>query len=251
LAAGTLPAYAFIEPRMLFNHNDMHPPTPTFVIDKIPIGEASNVLSGDLLLHQIYSAFRASAAPAGSNALNTLLLVTFDEHGGCFDHAVPPQAVQPFDPQVAGQFGFLFDRLGLRVPAVAISARTEANTVINRPMHHGAVIRTLCEKYGLPYINHRDRTAPDLSDAFNLSTPRPPASWPVTVPLPVPPSALETDPLLPPLKDLPLNGLERAIMGLAMARFNGTEPTPDAIPATVGAAYTLLSQIAKGAFGPD
>ena len=41
---------------MLFNNNDYHPPAPTFVIDNIPIGAASDVRAGDLLLHDIYSA---------------------------------------------------------------------------------------------------------------------------------------------------------------------------------------------------
>ncbi|MEO8304872.1 MAG: alkaline phosphatase family protein [Betaproteobacteria bacterium] len=250
LADGTLPAYAFVEPRMLFNHNDMHPPSPTFVIDHIPVGEASDVRTGDLLLHQIYTAYKASASTTGSNALNTLLLVTFDEHGGTFDHVAPPVAVAPYNPQPAGEFGFLFDRLGVRVPAIAISAYTEAGTVVNNPMHHGALVRTLCEKHGLPYLTERDRTAPNLTEAYNLATPRSPSSWPVTVPPPVPPSALLTDPLSPALANRPLNGLERDMMGLAMARFTGAEPAAGAIPGTVGEAYTLLSQIAGGAFGP-
>ena len=251
VANGTLPAYAFVEPRMLFNHNDMHPPVPTIIIDGIPIGATSDVRAGDLLLHQIYSAVRSSATPSGanSNALNTLMLVTFDEHGGTFDHVAPPPATTPQIIQPSGEKDFLFDRLGVRVPAIAISAYTEANTVVNRPVHHAAVIRTLCKKHGLPFLTERDRHAHDLSDAINLAAPRAPATWPVTVPRPVPPGALETDPLSPQLAPKPLNDLERHIVGLAITRFTGVEPAAEAIPTTVGAAYTLLSQITKGAFG--
>jgi hypothetical protein len=48
---------------------------------------------------------------------------------------------------------------------------------------------------------------------------------------------------------VPLNDLERHIVGLAMAQFNKVEPTPDQIPRTVGAAYALLLSLAQGAFG--
>ena len=98
VANGTLPTYAFVEPRMIFNNNDFHPPAPSIVIPTDPpiiIGGTSDVRNGDLLVHEIYSAVRTSAATNGSNALNTLLLLTFDEHGGCFDHVVPPPAVPP------------------------------------------------------------------------------------------------------------------------------------------------------------
>ena len=248
VANGTLPVYAFVEPRMLFNHNDFHPPAP-LIVDGIPIGATSDVRAGDLLVHQIYSAVRTSAAATGSNALNTMLLLTFDEHGGCFDHVAPPPAVTPEILQPEGEKGFYFDRLGVRVPTIAISAFTQANTIVNRPVHHGAVVRTLCKKHGLPYLTQRDRTAHDISDAVNLTDARPPATWPITHPLPVPPSLMETDPLSPTLAPRPLNELERHIVGLAMARFNGVEPTPESIPTTVGAAYTLLAQITRGAFG--
>jgi phospholipase C len=39
-----------------------------------------------------YDAIRTSALGPGSNASNTMLLVTFDEHGGCYDHVAPPSA---------------------------------------------------------------------------------------------------------------------------------------------------------------
>ena len=86
VANGTLPAYAFVEPRMFWFHNDYHPPAP--LVDGTGIGATSDVRNGELLLHEIYSAVRESAG-SGSNALNTLLLVIFDEHGGTYDH-VPP-----------------------------------------------------------------------------------------------------------------------------------------------------------------
>jgi len=248
VAAGTLPAYAFVEPRTFFNHNDYHPPAQ-LVVGGNPLGHPSDVRAGELLLHQIYDALRTSPATTGSTALNTLMLVTFDEHGGTFDHVAPPPAVPPHELRPSGQYGFRYDRLGVRVPTIAISAYTQSNTVINRPMHHAALIRTLCAKHGLPHLTERDREAPDLSDAYNLTRPRAASTWPVTVPRPVPP-AVDIDPLSPATATRPLNELEQHVVGLAMAYFLGHEPAASEIPTTIGAAYALLEQIAGGAFGP-
>jgi len=47
----------------------------------------------------------------------------------------------------------------------------------------------------------------------------------------------------------PLNDLEQALVGLAMAYFQRTEPTADTIPKTKAEAYALLQQLAQGKFG--
>ena len=245
VATGNLPDYAFVEPRMVFSHNDYHPPAPIF-FHNVPIGPTSDVRAADLLLNQIYDAIRTSASGQGSNASNTMLLVTFDEHGGCYDHVAPPGASSPQNPQPEGEMNFLFDRLGVRVPAIAISAYTAANTIVNRPVHHAAPIRTLSRKYGLAPLTDRDRGAPDLSDAINLTTARSPSTWPVITPRPVPPSALNTDPTSPELAPLPLDGLERDIVGLALAYF---APNTATIPSTLGEAYATLKPLTAGKFG--
>ena len=54
----------------------------------------------------------SSASPSGSNAYNTLFLVTFDEHGGTYDHVPPPAVLAPDPAAPAGQMGFRFDRSG-------------------------------------------------------------------------------------------------------------------------------------------
>lgn len=248
VANGTLPDYAFIEPRMLWNHNDFHPPGP-LVVDGLKIPDPSDVRCGDLLLHDIYSAIRTSASTTGSNAGNTMLLVTFDEHGGCVDHVAPPGGTSPDNPQPAGEMGFFFDRLGVRVPTIAISAYTGSGTIVSDPVHHAALIRTLSRKWGLPYLTQRDRKAPDLSAALNLAVPRAISTWPVTVPRPVPPDATVTDPTSATLSPVPLNDLARHIVGLALTHFTGQEIAQDAIPTTAGAAYAALAPLARGAFG--
>ena len=236
---GTLPAYAFIEPRMLYNNSDYHPPAP--LSPKLNVGGWSDARVADQLVHDIYMAVKSSASTTGSNAMNTLLLLTFDEHGNCFDHVVPPPATPPDNPQFQGELGFLFDRLGVRVPTIAISAYTQANTIVNRPIHHAALVRTLCTKYNLTFLTERDRNAPDLSDAINLTEPRDPSTWPTPIPRPAglhPPGRLE---------DRPPNDLEKTIVGLTIARFS-PQPSATPMPETVGEAQTLLRTLVGDAF---
>ena len=98
-------------------------------------------------------------------------MVTFDEHGGTYDH-VPPPAVLPPDPAApAGQMGFRFDRSGVRVPAIAVSPWIGEQTVINDEYRHTSVIRTLRERWqlGAP-LTARDGAAPDLAPVLNLDT---------------------------------------------------------------------------------
>jgi phospholipase C len=85
---------------------------------------------GEELLARIYDAIRASSTPDGSNHLNTTLVVTFDEHGGTYDHVPPPPATPPDPVAPPGQFGFTFDRSGVRIPTLAVSAWMPARTVV-------------------------------------------------------------------------------------------------------------------------
>ncbi|MFJ6785546.1 alkaline phosphatase family protein [Streptomyces yangpuensis] len=206
-AAGTLPTYAFIEPNLWHGHNDMHPPESA-LLQGIPFDLPSSLLGGEKLLAEIYDAVRTSSSPTGSNALNTLLMVVFDEHGGTYDHVPPPTAVPPEPGAPAGQMGFTFDRLGVRLPAIAVSAWLPARTVINDVHHHTAVIRTLRERWNLgPPLTARDADAPDLAPLLNLERPRDPQDWPHVTARPVP--AFDQD-MVPP--DAPLNPLATAML---------------------------------------
>lgn len=240
--AGTLPAYSFIEPRQLFCHNDMHPPL-TFTIKGETIDPIYDTRAGEVLLHDVYSAIRDSESPTGSNAMNTTLLVTFDEHGGTYDHVPPPAAVPPQDLGDT-ECGFPFDRLGVRVPTIAISAHTRAGTVINEEMHHGAVIATLCRKHGLEPLTARDESARDIANAFNLSTPRPAAQWPQTQPVPVP-AEPQAGPFTGTLAETPLTPPGRSMMGLLVEAYGAPGEPP---PETYGGAYETVQRLGKGLF---
>jgi len=202
---GNLPAYSFIEPRMLLNHNDEHPPAALFD-DFVP---ASNVLAGEQLIADVYNAIRTSNSTKGSNWQNTALLITFDEGGGCYDHVSPGSAPPPTTNAPAGEENFTFDRLGERVPAVLVSAFTQAGTVVNAPMRHTSVIRTMTEKWGLTGLTQRDQTAPDMAPFFNRNTARPVSTWPAVHPRPVPSSSNASIE--------PLNELQRDLIGAADA----------------------------------
>jgi phospholipase C len=75
----------------------------------VDLDPPSSLLGGEALLAKIYDAIRSSSSPDGSNAYNTLL-ITFDEHGGTYDHVPPPTVVPPDPAAPAGQMGFTFQR---------------------------------------------------------------------------------------------------------------------------------------------
>ena len=171
---GQLPNYSFIEPNMWHGHNDMHPPVSA-LMHGLPFDAPSSLLGGEALLATIYDAIRTSSSSAGSNYLNTLLMVAFDEAGGTYDHVPPPPAPPPHAGPRPGQMGFMFNRLGQRLPAIAISAWVPSRTVVNEEYRHTSVIRTLRERWSLGGpLTARDAGARDLSPVLSLNVPRPP-----------------------------------------------------------------------------
>jgi phospholipase C len=203
---GRLPNYAFIEPNLWHGHNDMHPPISA-LLHGLPWDPPSSLLGGEALLAKVYGAVRTSSSSSGSNYLNTLLLVTFDEAGGTYDHVAPPPAAPPDPSAPPGQMGFTFDRSGQRVPAIAISAWIPARHVVSEEYRHTSVIRTLRERWSLgPPLTARDTMAADIAPVLSLDTPRPPEQWPDVTPQPVP--AFNAA-LLPP--NLPLSVLGKGI----------------------------------------
>jgi phospholipase C len=247
---GTLPAYSFIEPRMVFNHNDMHPPfgqlRESFAEGHEIFDSAlSDVRAGEVLLSEVYTSIRKSASTHGSNALNTVFLVTFDEHGGTFDHVPPPRVTTPTGTPEAGEMGFTFDRLGCRVPAIVISAYTRAGTVINDEMHHGSLISTLNRVHGLAPLGRRDATANTLFNAVNLETPRQPAFWPDTHASFVPPNPESLPKPHETHRERPLTPPAEGLLGLLLAKYDPKAP----VPRSYGDAYDALVEHGTGLFG--
>ncbi|TAM71100.1 MAG: phosphoesterase [Microbacteriaceae bacterium] len=155
-AAGRLPAYAFLEPSWSAAGNSEHP--------------NYNVALGEQFLLGIYRALRN-----GVDWDSTLLIVTYDEHGGCYDHVAPPWGATPPDA-APGEFGFDFTRFGPRVPTVLISPLIPVGTVFRPagtvPLDHTSVLATIERRWGLPALTRRDAAAPDVGGALTLATSR-------------------------------------------------------------------------------
>lgn len=179
IARGRLPNYGFIEPCMVPPHTDMHPPGAARWRRRLHLPRPSPIRAGERLLARLYEAIRDSRSPVGSNWQNTALLVSFDEHGGTFDHVVPP-AVAPPDPGAPpGEMGFRFDRSGLRVPTVLVSAWVEPGRLVQAEYRATSILRTLRERWDLgPPLTGRDAVAADLGPLLDRPSPRPPEEWP-------------------------------------------------------------------------
>jgi phospholipase C len=156
-AGGTLASFTFLEPSWGATGNSQHP--------------NYDVSLGEQLIHDVYEALRG-----GPNWAQTLLIVTYDEHGGCYDHVAPPSGATPPD-QDAGEFGFDFTRFGVRVPAVLVSPLIQAGTVFrvpagSTPIDHTSILKTVQQRWSLPSLTARDAAAPSLGAVLTLTTPR-------------------------------------------------------------------------------
>ena len=176
---GGLPGYSFIEPIYFDStvwgpENDMHPECNLY-----QYYGPSNLHRGEALIATIYDAIRNSP-----DWESTLLIILFDEHGGCYDHVPPPSsaecdiAIAPDDKIIpAGQpggIGFKFDRLGPRVPAIVVSAYTPPQTRLHHIFEHTSVLSTVVSCLGLPQgkLGARQVKALDIADALKLTTAR-------------------------------------------------------------------------------
>ena len=244
--AGNLPDYSFIEPNMLHPHTDMHPPLAGRLRRDLHLPPPRSMEGGELLLARVYDAVRTAASSSGSNYANTLLLVTFDEHGGTYDHVPPPAAPPPGDSNRYEE-GFRFDRSGVRIPAIAVSAYVEGRTVISAEYRSTSLIRTLRERWQLgPPLTRRDAVAPDIAPILTRESPRPPEEWPKVSTRPLGLIA-EVEAAL----DRSLSHLERDLAGEALAyeaHIDGGTPVADARTLSLGEARTHFTRIQRNHF---
>lgn len=241
--SGNLPKYAFIEPRQVYWHNDMHPAIK-FEYDGKKESAGYDMRAGEVLLHDVYTAIRNTGTQPGSNTENTTLVVTFDEHGGTYDHVPPPKATPP-EMRKPAECDFKFDRLGVRVPTIVISAFTEAGTIVNDTMSHASVMATLRLLYGLPPLTARDDGAPHIGNAFNRTTPRSASTWPVTTPH-ARPTEPEFGPFTGKVALTPLTPPARSLLALLVSKYG--EPG-EKTPENYGEAHEVLHRLGKGLFG--
>jgi phospholipase C len=184
---GKLPDYSFIEPRYdtgnnYLDGNSMHP--------------LNDIRKGEALVKSVYEALRANA----HYWAETMLIITFDEHGGFYDHQSPPRAVPPGDTvkYANSSYSFAFDHLGVRVPGIVVSAYTARGTIIgtdpkdtSTTFDHSSVLATVEELFGLKALTKRDAAANTLDVALNQATARVSAADALMkLPVPAPDSAV-------------------------------------------------------------
>ena len=165
-------AYTFIEP----NYGDVLDNTYLRGTSQHPL---DNVVCGEYVIKYVYESIRSS--PLWENSL---LIVTWDEHGGFYDHLQPTTTVSPGDNSTTSKlnkYGFTFLQLGVRVPAVVVSPLIAQNLIDHRTYDHSSVPATLEAIFGLTAITKRDAQANDASKLVTLSSPR---STPQTLPAP-------------------------------------------------------------------
>ena len=109
---------------------------------------------------------------------HTALFITYDEHGGFYDHVPPPAACAPdaispmLDPSdPSSDFPAQFDRYGFRVPLLVVSPYVKPGFVSHVIYDHTSILRFIETRYDLPALTNRDANAAPLLDLFDFSRP--------------------------------------------------------------------------------
>ncbi len=159
-AAGTLPPVVYIDPS--FYENDDHPPV--------------HPILGQELIASVYTALANS--PQWKNCM---LVITYDEHGGFYDHVAPPRTTDD-TLEKYGVDGF--QQMGFRVPTMVVGPYVKQNYVSSVTYDHTSALKHLQTTLGLETINPRMDAANDLMDCIDLDRlaagdPAPPVQIPL------------------------------------------------------------------------
>jgi phospholipase C len=154
--AGRLPAFTFLDP----NYDNTSEENP----QDIQVGERFVAKVVTALMH----------SPAWKN---TAFFLTYDEHGGYYDHVPPPRAIKPDNIApipVPGQPPLTpggYDRYGFRVPTVVVSPWARRAYVSNVVQDHTSITAFLEYKWNLPAMTFRDANAHPMTDYFDFTAP--------------------------------------------------------------------------------
>jgi phospholipase C len=165
VAQGLLPNVSFVDPAFDTEGNgtsaDDHP------LADIRLGERF-----------IADAYHALASAGYLD--NTVLVVTFDEWGGFFDHVPPPQVIDDTNPAdvdhtgdaatpTDGQLVPDYQQLGFRVPAIVVSNLAAARVVHHGPFEHTSTLKLIASTFGLPSLTAREAQAQNLGQVLRRS----------------------------------------------------------------------------------
>ncbi len=155
-ADGTLPQVSFVEAgfsEQAFIETDEHPPA-------------------DMQLGQHWVWDQVTALTKSPLWEKSALFLTYDEHGGLYDHVSPPAACVPDgtppkqNPELGG-----FDRLGFRVPLIVVSPWARRHYVSHEVHSHTSILRFLEAKFDLPALTKRDANSDAMLDLFDFDSP--------------------------------------------------------------------------------
>jgi phospholipase C len=176
-ASGSLPSVTYVDPNIL-TATEENP-------QDLSLGEYFVSTVVDSLLN----------SPAWGR---TLLVWTYDEHGGYYDHVPPPAAIPPDNiaPVLtdATQPG-TYDRYGFRVPTVVVSPYAKPHFVSHTVYDHTSVLKTIERKWNLPAMTYRDANANDLLDCLDFKQRA--FADPPTLAAPGNPTGISTAPMPP------------------------------------------------------
>ena len=111
------------------------------------------------------------------------MFITYDEHGGLFDHVVPPKACPPDDrPAENAGPGEAFDELGIRVPFIVVSPWAKKNFVGHHVYDHTSIVRFVESRFTLPALSGRDANAEAPWEMFDFGSA--PNAHPPAAPVP-------------------------------------------------------------------
>lgn len=149
--AGSLPQFSLIDPN--FSTQSQENP--------------QNITVGEGFLGEVIDALRHSPLWP-----KTLFILTYDEHGGYYDHVPPPAALAPDSIPPTVQPGEStydgFARYGFRVPAMVIGPYVKRSHVSHTVYDHTSILAFLERKWNLRSMTYRDANANDLLDFLDL-----------------------------------------------------------------------------------
>ncbi len=174
-AAGTLPSVSLVDPEfgVVGEVGGALAKLPALA----PIAEKLSTTGGDEedpqdLAYGEYWAYQTLKAVLSSPAWpRTLLIYTYDEHGGYYDHVAPPAAIPPdaIPPRLGpGDAPGGYDIYGPRVPAVVVSPYSKPNAVTNAVHDHTSFLATVESKWNLPALTYRDANAKTVMDFLDV-----------------------------------------------------------------------------------
>jgi phospholipase C len=170
-ATGTLPAVSFVEPGFLGEA------LPGMSEDEHPLAD---IRLGQHFLNTVYDAVVSSP-----NWPRTVLVVTYDEWGGFFDHVPPAEAPDPRPDLGTGLRGF-------RVPCLVASPRAHRHAVAHEVYDHTSILKMIEWRFGLAPLTVRDAAARNLAEVLDFSAQPDPTAPRYQVPRPVTLGCLDT-----------------------------------------------------------